>query len=90
MIRNDVDRSLIRFSHTHYDTSSAEVDSDVVLPIGALNEAAAAGRIGSVTDVHIGMMGFNPDPTPIVEDAGPAVAHAMAEAGADLVLLVPG
>jgi len=90
LIPHDVDQSRLRFTHTHYDTSSAEVDSNVVLPIDRLDEAVSDGRIGAAAPFHFGMMGFNPDPTEIADVSGPAVAELMAEAGVDVAMMVPG
>lgn len=87
---HDLDQRRLRFTHTHYDTASAEIDPNVVLPIDRLSEAVAAGRVGSPAPFHIGMMGFNPDPTEIADVSGPAVAALLSDAGVDVVMLVPG
>jgi len=80
----------LRFAHTHYDTASAEDDPNVVLPIDRVHELVAAGRIGASAPFHIGMMGFNPDPSRVADEAGPLVARLLMEAGVDAVVLVPG
>lgn len=90
LLPDDLELRKLRFTHTHYDTTSAEQDPNTVFPLERLHEAAAAGRIGATSPVHIGMMGFNPDPTPIAETTAPAVAEVLAEAGVDVVVLVPG
>jgi hypothetical protein len=90
LLEDDVDLSRLRFTHTHYDTTSARQDPNVVFPLDRLHEALAAGRIGSASPVHIGMMGFNPDPTPIAEETAPAIAEVLAEEDVDVVVLVPG
>lgn len=89
-IPHDVELDRLRFTHTHYDTSAAEQDPNVVLPIDRLREAVAAGRIGRAAPFHIGMMGFNPDPSEIADATAPAVAERLAEAGVDVVMMVPG
>jgi len=89
-IPHNVDLGRLRFTHTHYDTASAEQDPNVVLPIDRLTEAAQAGRVGSPAQFHIGMMGFNPDPSQIAGATAPAVAQRLADAEVDVVLLVPG
>ena len=86
----DLDVTRLRFRHTHYDTTSAERDPNVVFPLDRLHEAVARGRVGSSSPVHIGLMGFNPDPVPIVEETAPAVADVLEDAQADVVVLVPG
>jgi D-proline reductase (dithiol) PrdB len=90
VIPDDVDLSRLRFTHTHYDTSSAEQDPNVVLPLDRLHELIERGRIGSSSPVHIGMMGFNPDPTGVADELAPAVAGMLLEAEVDVAILVPG
>jgi len=90
LIPADVDMASLRFSHTHYDTASAEADPNVVLPIDRLHELVASGRIGAVSPIHVGMMGFNPDPTEIAEVTAPTVAGALTEAGVHAAVLAPG
>ena len=90
LLPDDLELRRLRFTHTHYDTASAQKDPNTVFPLDRLHEAVAGGRIGSTSPVHIGMMGFNPDPTPIAQTTAPAVAEVLAEAGVDVVVLVPG
>lgn len=89
-IPDDVDMTRLRFTHTHYDTASAESDPNVVFPLDRLHEAVAEGRIGRSSPVHVGMMGFNPDPTAIAESTAPAVVDVLANAEVDVVVMVPG
>jgi D-proline reductase (dithiol) PrdB len=90
IIPDGADLTRMRFSHTHYDTSSAEKDTNVVLPIDRLHELVESGRIGSSSPVHIGMMGFNPDPSAVADDLAPAVAGVLRDAEVDVAILVPG
>lgn len=90
LIPDDVDLARLRFSHTHYDTAGAERDPNVVLPIEPLHRLVAEGRVGASTPFHIGMMGFNPDPLRVRDEAAPQVVEAFREAGADAVVLAPG
>jgi D-proline reductase (dithiol) PrdB len=90
LLPDGLDLSRLRFTHTHYDTASAQDDPNVVFPLDRLHEAVAAGRIGSTSPVHIGMMGFNPDPTHIAETTAPAVAEVLGTEDVDVVVLVPG
>ena len=90
LLPDDLDPRSLRFTHTHYDTSSAQADPNVVFPIERLHEAVTEGRIGSTSSVHIGMMGFNPNPLPIAEDTAPAVTEVLMSEGVDVVVLVPG
>jgi D-proline reductase (dithiol) PrdB len=90
LIPDEVDLTRLRFTHTHYDTAPARADSNVVFPLDRIHEAVETGRVGSTASVHIGMMGFNPDPTPIVEETAPAVAEVLIGEEVDVVVLVPG
>jgi D-proline reductase (dithiol) PrdB len=90
LLPDDLDLGRLRFTHTHYDTASAQADPNTVFPLDRLHEAVAGGRIGSASPVHIGMMGFNPDPTPVAQTTAPAVAEVLAAEGVDVVVLVPG
>lgn len=90
LIPDDVDTGRLRFTHTHYDTSPAEQDPNVVFPLDRLHEAVEEGRIGSSSPIHVGMMGFNPDPTRIAEETAPAVAGVLGEAEVDVAVMVPG
>jgi len=90
LIPHDVDLGELRFSHTHYDTTSAEADPNVVLPRDRLNELITSGRIGSASPFHVGLMGFNPDPTAIADVAAPAVAATLRDADVDVVVMAPG
>jgi len=90
VIGDDVDLGRLRFSHTHYDTSSAELDPNVVFPLDRLHELVDRSRLGETSPIHIGMMGFNPDPGPIIDVTGPAVAGLLVDAEVDVAILVPG
>lgn len=90
LIPDDVDLGRLRFTHTHYDTSSAEQDPNVVFPLDRIHELITDGRLGSAGPVHFGMMGFNPDPTDIADVAAPAIVEHLHEHGVDVALLVPG
>ena len=90
ILPDDLDPSRLRFTHTHYDTASAAEDPNCVFPIDRLHELVAAGRIGAASEVHIGMMGFNPDPTPVAEILAPAVVEVLRDHEVDVALIVPG
>jgi D-proline reductase (dithiol) PrdB len=90
VLPDDLDPSRLRFTHTHYDTSSAEADPNCVFPVDRLHELVAEGRVGSASPVHVGMMGFNPDPTPVADVLAPQVVGLLHDAQVDAALLVPG
>lgn len=90
LLPDDLDTGHLSFTHTHYDTASAEIDPNCVFPIDRLHELVSNGRVGSSSPVHIGMMGFNPNPAPIVESLAPQVVEVLHDAEVDVALLVPG
>lgn len=78
-------------SHETYDTTAALLDHDVVYPLRRARELVAAGRLGSLCDEHVGMMGHiqGRHLEPLVERSAPAIAQHFVAQRADLVLLVP-
>lgn len=73
----------------NFDASGVSVDLNVVFPIDRLEEMAAEGAIGSVSDVHLAFAGNQFDLAAIRMDGGPAGAKFLAEQGVDVVLLTP-
>lgn len=90
LIPGDVDPKEIRFAHSHYDTSRAEQDPNVVLPLAPLRALVADGRVGAAAAVHVGMMGFNPDPRRVVSESAPRIVDLFEGDGVDVVVLSPG
>lgn len=85
----DDSAATLAVSHNHFDHSAADRDVNCLFPIDRLRELAAAGVIESVSPVHFGFMGFNPDPYPVLE-SGAEVAQRLAEARVDVAVLTPG
>jgi D-proline reductase (dithiol) PrdB len=90
VIPGDADPRLLRFAHSHYDTSRAEQDPNVVLPLEPLRALVADGEVGSAAAVHVGMMGFNPDPGRVVAESAPRIVDLFARDRVDVVVLSPG
>ncbi len=90
VIPDDVDLSAIRFAHSHYDTSRAEQDPNVVLPLSPLHELVATGEVGASAPRHIAMMGFNPDPRRLVAESVPKIVDLLRGDDVDIVVLSPG
>jgi D-proline reductase (dithiol) PrdB len=80
----------LRFAHSHYDTTAAQQDHNVVLPTDRLAELADEGVVGSAASVAVGMMGFNPDPLRVIQDTAPQVVEVFRNDGVDAVVLSPG
>jgi D-proline reductase (dithiol) PrdB len=76
-------------SHTHYDTTGAETDPNVVFPIDRLREMAAAGTIGSVAETAYGFMGYivRDDVETLLNETAPEVAGRIVADGADAAII---
>lgn len=90
IIHGDVDTGSLVAEHSHYDTTDANADPNVVFPLDRLRELAAEGTIGCVGTIHAGMMGWNPDGALVRDETAPAIAHALRTSGADVAILTPG
>lgn len=76
-------------AHLHYDEGDAMEDLDVVLPVPLLRRRATEGAIGRVADRHYSFMGFQLDPTELLETHLPYVIGHLREDGVDAVILTP-
>jgi D-proline reductase (dithiol) PrdB len=76
-------------SHGHYDTEPANTDVNVVFPIDALKELKRQGRVGDLSPVHFGFMGFIPDPKKLGTLLD-ALVGSVRQSAPDAVVLSPG
>lgn len=90
VIPGDTAPGAIRFAHSHYDTTRAEADPNVVLPLEPLRALVADGLVGSAAPRHVGMMGFNPDPRRVASESAPRIVELFREDAVDVVVLSPG
>jgi D-proline reductase (dithiol) PrdB len=74
---------------TSYDHSGVHADPNLGFPIEPLRELATEGFIGEVNRRHFSFMGSITAPNRLMSESAPPVADALAEDGADAVLLVP-
>ena len=80
----------IMVTHGHYNHGDADEDINCVFPIERIRELRDEGIVGETVGTFYGMMGFNPDPTHLLEETAPAIGHELKEQGADLVVLSGG
>ena len=73
----------------NFDASGYALDINVVFPIDRLNELAARGVIGRVSDQHLAYAGNQFDLSAVRLDSGPHGAKFLRDAGVDIVLLTP-
>ena len=90
LIPGEVDSRDLVVTHTHYATEDAQRDVNVMFPIDRLRELATEGMIASAAPIHVGFMGFIPDPTELVATTAPAAARDLQDRGVDIVLLTAG
>jgi len=86
-IPRNVNRADLCITHETYDRRDASRDLNLIFPLERLLELEAAGVIGRVADVHYGF-GFVQDPRDLLV-LGCQVGKLLAQAGVDLVVLVP-
>ncbi len=79
----------LAISHTHYDTTGADTDPNVVFPIDRLREMAAEGMIGSVADTAYGLMGYivRDDVEVLLNETAPEIAGRIAAEGVDAAII---
>ena len=89
MIPKTTQRELFGIAHTHYDTSSALMDINVVFPYQRMQELARDGVIGSFADICYSFMGFIPRPLvpSLIKESAPEVARMLVAADVDAVLI---
>ena len=73
----------------NFDTVGFAFDMNVVFPIDRLDELAAHGTIGEVSDHHLSYAGNQFDLSAVRLDSGPAGARWLKDHGVDVVLLTP-
>jgi hypothetical protein len=61
-IPRDVVTTQLRFAHDHYDHTDADQDPNCMFPLDRLRELVAAGEVGAIASVHVGLMGIFPIP----------------------------
>lgn len=90
-ISRDTPSDAFCVSDTHFDTSDAEADINCLFPIDRLRELERDGAIGRVSPLHVGFMGFAPNPRRDgwLNAAAAAVALLRRE-DVDVALLTPG
>ncbi|WLD92783.1 glycine/sarcosine/betaine reductase selenoprotein B family protein [Alkalihalobacillus sp. AL-G] len=90
IIPGDTEDSDLEVTHIYYNTKDAKVDKSIVFPLAQLRQLGEAGKIGSVSDVNIGVNGGTLKPGPHEQETAPEVARLLKDDGVDVVLLVPG
>src|SRR4051794_37379369 len=87
----DGTRRDVRLGHwsPNFDTVGFSYAMTVVFPLDRLDELAADGTIGAVSDVHLSYAGNQFDLSAVRHDSGPAGARLLRQHGVDVVVLTP-
>jgi D-proline reductase (dithiol) PrdB len=89
-LRADATSATIEANHLHIDTGYIERDLNVALPLDRLRELVEAGEVGSMSDTHYSVMGFQgADASALENQSAPEIAQAMRADHVDLALLAP-
>lgn len=88
-IGGDVESSALTYDDAHYDHGCIDRDINCVFPLERLRSLAREGRIAGVTAAHFSL-GFSQNLREMRQSTVPAVAHAVAAARPDAVLLTGG
>ncbi len=72
-----------------YPTAGANRDLNVIFPIERLQELAAEGVIGGLTEHFFTFIGYNMDPERLERTLAEDIATAVSDEGADIALAAP-
>ena len=90
-IPGDVDSSLLRVTHHHYDHTDADQDINVVFPIDVLRDLKEEGFVRDVARNHFGYMGYTMQLKAMYEGTAPEIANDVDKLSrADVVVLTGG
>lgn len=90
IILSDTAEDQLTVTHIYIDTKFAKSDPTIVFPLPQLKALVAAGKIGSISRVHIGLNGGMLDTTLAEKESIPQVVELFRNEGIDVALLVPG
>jgi D-proline reductase (dithiol) PrdB len=87
----DTPAELLTITHDYYDHRDADLDPELVMPIGSLRELVARGALGALHPLVYGLMGHidGPHLDTLRQRTAPEIARRLAAAGVDYALLVP-
>ena len=89
-VPTDVETSKLTVTHSHYSHVDADRDINCMFPLDRLRELCDEGVIGGVAPFAYSIMGFNPDPSNLMEHTAPELARRFREVEADMVFMTCG
>jgi D-proline reductase (dithiol) PrdB len=90
VIPTDIDTTHLTITHSHYNHVDADRDINCMFPLDRLRELCDQGVIGGIAHTAYSIMGFNPDPTQLMEETAPEIARRVQAEGPDLVFMTCG
>ena len=72
-----------------FDHTGIRQDPNLAFPIDRLRELTEAGRIGSLNDRHISIMGSLTAPGRLIKKTMPLVVSQLVSEGVDIAILIP-
>lgn len=89
IIPKDISKEMLGVAHTHYDTSGALKDINVIFPYERMKELEEEGVIGSFADSNYGFMGYITGElvSSLTGESGTEVARRLKKDGVDAVLI---
>ncbi len=88
-VPSDSKPSDLEIHQIKYPTHGAMRDLNVIFPVERLQELAAEGVIGGLTENFFSFIGYNMDPERLERTLAEDIAGAVASDGADIALLCP-
>lgn len=89
-IPKDVDFKDLTITHTHYDTTEAMKDKNVVFPLEILQKLSEEKYIKDISPRHFSFMGYIPEIEKLINISSKEIADKLVEDNVDIVLLSPG
>ena len=80
----------VKLYHLHMNPRIVEQDLNTILPLQRLLELERHGEIGRLASQHYSFMGYNLEPSTLLEKSTPAMIQHMQDEGVDIVILIPG
>jgi D-proline reductase (dithiol) PrdB len=89
-IPRDISQGDLRAAHLHYRNDHVLDDVGCMMPLAALEQVLAEGRIGAISEKHLTIMGYQPKVGTLLRETAPLMADRLREMDVDVVLLSSG
>jgi hypothetical protein len=90
VLPHDLTGRSLAMSHLHVNPADILADHNVALPVDALDDLVAAGRVGRATPEHVSVMGYQEAGLELWRhETAPAIVALLRAQGTDGVVLAP-